>query len=447
MKGTLNKKSLLVIPILVCFLISGTSSIYANTMKHEFTSSSEQTIVYDDYQTGQYWSEDMLWAIDKGIISGYINAKHPTTGQLGNWLNPYGSLTEAQLLTMLFRYAKKEELETTEATNPNFWASVPYQIAKRYSLPTIGSLENTAPASAETTRGTMARILATLYFERPVTIHQAVQFMYDAGLSNGYADSTGNYPKTFHSYSPEKVLNRAQIVTFIKKYHDFLATGKNLTPKKEVVIGIAVDYGRHTYGSLNQQEFDAVISIVNEAIKNIYEVELHSDYHEYFAEYFNGERYAGNIRDAIEPQDRGLASAGARLGALSDAGVLSDEMERAYRTALIAHSVLANTGAQDPGDGLPDSAYDALFRKQADCDTDANIYSAVFDAMGYNTAIIAGNNHATVFVEVSGSWFRLSGSTFEKANFKASMANGYVKISPTNGDSINKDGTVTRDNN
>ncbi|MFD1736942.1 hypothetical protein ACFSCX_10245 [Bacillus salitolerans] len=446
MKRTQTKMRLQVIPILLCSLIGGTSSAYASTINHEFIASSEQTIVYDDYQTGQYWSEDMLWAIDKGIISGYINAKHPTTSKQGNWLNPYGSLTEAQLLTMLFRYAKKEELETTKATNPNFWASVPYQIAKRYSLPSIGSLENTAPASAETTRGTMARILATLYFERPVTIHQSVQFMYDAGLSNGYADSKGNYPKTFHSYSPEKVLNRAQIVTFIKKYHDFLATGKNLTPKKEVVNGITVDYGRHTYGSLNQQEYDAVMGIVNEAIKNIYEVELHSDYPEYFAEYFNSERYTGNIRDAIEPRDRGLASAGARLGALSDAGVLSDEMERAYRTALIAQDVKVNTGARDPKDGSPDSAYDALFRELMDCDTDANIYSAVFDAMGYNTAILAGNNHADFFVEVEGNWFRLSGTVFEKANFKASMSNGYVYIKPTNGDTINKDGTITRNN-
>lgn len=174
---------------------------------------------YNDYEDKQYWSEHMIWSIEEGLIKGYINQKHPTTGKVGNWLNPYGTLTESQFLTILFRYKYPDEFDRTRATT-DFWASIPYQLAAKYNLPTKGSLKNHAPASQAITRGTMAKIFASLHFKKQVSEREAIQWMYDNGISTGYADASGKYPKTYESFQPNGELKRAQIVSFVKRYDD-----------------------------------------------------------------------------------------------------------------------------------------------------------------------------------------------------------------------------------
>lgn len=176
---------------------------------------------YNDFNSNEYWTEHMLWCIDKGLIKGYINQYHPSTGVFGNWLNPYGTLTESQFLTILFRYMYPEEFETTIATT-DFWASIPYQMAAKYNLPTKGSLQNREPASKAITRGTLAQILASTHFKKVMGEKEAIQWMYDSGITTGYPDAAGQYPKTYESYQPKGELKRAQIVSFIKRYDDYI---------------------------------------------------------------------------------------------------------------------------------------------------------------------------------------------------------------------------------
>lgn len=183
-------------------------------------------LVYADFRTGQYWSEPFLWAINKGLISGYTNVKNPKTGKLENWLKPMDNLTEAQFLSVMFRYTNKDELAKTKPVDPKYWASTSYQLAAKYKLPTLSTLKNKTAAGKPITRGKMAHILATKHFGKPVSQQTAVQFMYDAGLSSGYTDKSGKSPKTYASYGVNDVLKRGHIATFMKNYDAYLAKQK-----------------------------------------------------------------------------------------------------------------------------------------------------------------------------------------------------------------------------
>ncbi|WP_442596693.1 DUF5050 domain-containing protein [Neobacillus sp. D3-1R] len=262
-------------------LILATSVLFtSNILMAEATEVKQEDAIqktYNDFEENQYWTNDMLWAMDKGLISGYLNSKHPVTGKLGNWLNPYGNLTEGQLLTILFRYKSPDELNNTKAES-NFWASVPYQLAKKYKLPVKGSLTNQSPAGKAVTRGTMAKVIASLYFGKEVTEEQAINFMYQGKLSNGYKDKNGNYPMTVESFGSKDPLKRAHIVTFIKHYDDLIQSGdkinyEDIIQLKDTLLYDAIlnallkaesvlDYSRFT------QDFNEVYDTVYEVLKD-----------------------------------------------------------------------------------------------------------------------------------------------------------------------------------
>lgn len=172
-----------------------------------------------DFKEDAYWAEPILWSVDKKLISGFKANNR-------NYLKPMDPLTEAQFLTILFRYAKPEELAST-VPQSKYWASTSYQLASKYQLRVKGGINNLEMANATITRGEMAQLLAAFHFERPsISLEEAVQFMYDAELSEGY-DSTN---KTFENFGVNNKLLRAHISTFFMKYEKYL----ELTAKKEL---------------------------------------------------------------------------------------------------------------------------------------------------------------------------------------------------------------------
>jgi hypothetical protein len=181
---------------------------------------------YADFQENKYWSENMAWAIKEGLIAGY-EEKNPKTGKVEKLLKPQGQLSEAQFLTILFRYSESSEMLITTPKDPKWWASVPYQIAEKLGVPTKGSLKDKDKANAPMTRGEMAVILASYYNIKyngggVVSEREAVQMMYDMGLSNGYPDANGNTPKTYESYGTKNILLREHVVTFMRNYDNYL---------------------------------------------------------------------------------------------------------------------------------------------------------------------------------------------------------------------------------
>lgn len=165
---------------------------------------------FADYQANQYWSNDFQWAVNKGFISGYQNVKNSTTGKYENLLKPYTNLTENQMLSVLLRYFKPSELESTKA-NTSWYGDVNYQLATKYELPVLG--ENTAAKQAyagkDITRGNFARILASMHYGRTISQTEAIKFLRDNGLTTTKSDA---------EFKPSDSLTRAHAVAFFHRY-------------------------------------------------------------------------------------------------------------------------------------------------------------------------------------------------------------------------------------
>lgn len=199
----------------------------------------------------------------------------------------------------------------------------------------------------------------------------------------------------------------------------------------QIVNGIKVRFGKHTYGSRNQEEYDTVVRIVEEALKGYDQSNFGGVYKEYFYEYLNGARWSGDKKDRSD-RNRGLFAAENMLGDLVKAGVSKEEIIKVSTLASIAYDLLK--GAIDPADGSPNSAYDALVgnasgKRYSDCDSDAQVFSLVFDMMGYNTMIAAGQNHAQMYVEINGKWYAIISGVFVHAGTNDDFSN-YLKENP-----------------
>jgi hypothetical protein len=400
------------------------------------------TMKYNDYQANQYWSQDMLWAIDKGLIAGYINSKHPTNPNIktiGNWINPQGNLTEAQMLAVLFRYALPTELAQIIPSDAKWWASTSYQLAARYNVPTKGSLTNRAASNTIMTRGNLAQTLATLYFGKQVSIPTAVQFMYDANLSTGLPSKDGTFAKSYNSYGVADQLKRAHIVSFVKRYDNFKKSGKEIvesTPK-QVVNGITVQFGKHTYASKNQTEYNKVMSSVTTGMANYKNLLLSNEpkLEPFFQLFLDGERASNATIGSLE--EWGLSDAEDALGALDKNGVSDSVALNVYRARLGALNLLESVNPRTLNDTTPISAYDHLFNLVTDCDAYAQTISAAMDKAGYVTAIISKPGHAEVIVKVDNNWYLTIGTSFTDLSLSSLTQKGYkVTVAPTDGSSV-----------
>lgn len=176
--------------------------------------------------------------------------------------------------------------------------------------------------------------------------------------------------------------------------------------------GIKVEYGNHHYGSKTQQEFDKVMSTVREKLRDLDNYRFGGERNEvYFYEFLNGKRWDGDRSNRTE-ENRGLFQAEDQIGVLVSDGLSNDTVVEMYKAASLARDLLS--GSKDPLDGTPRSAYDVLFNKVQDCDAIAQVYSVVFDLLGYNTAIYGVPGHAQIMVEVDGNWYTIVGTSFSK---------------------------------
>lgn len=408
--------------------------------------STKPITAYTDYNSTAYWASPMKWAVEKGIIKGYPDMKHPTTGKYGSWLDPNGKLTEAQYLTMLFRMTEED---TVNSISPqiNHWASTSYQLAKEYNLPVKGSLSNMNPANTVVTRGEMAKILASYHQGKNVSERDAVEWMYNNNLASGYADKSGKLPMTYESFGVKDQLSRAHVVSFLQRYDVFasnggvskptnppiqqppvqneqinfngmpyvLSNGKvsfenswadtSLQPK--TVGSIKTDFG-NTYGVKNQTEYDQAIKIVKESVKGYKDKVSLGEYEQYYEEYFNGARFTGGARNITNDRDQALYNAEKNFGAMIKAGATKEQVYDILKIRSTAINIEKN--AKDPLDGTPSSMYDVLIRGLVDCDASGQVDQAVFNMAGYKTKMIGmGTPHAEAAFQLNGKWFTTRG--------------------------------------
>jgi len=213
------------------------------------------------------------------------------------------------------------------------------------------------------------------------------------------------------------------------------------TPKpveeSATVNGIKVQYGKHTYGSKNQKEYDKVMEIVNAKIASFdFELDPSGKYTEQFEAYlYKGDRAVEHPEGSQEW--RGLILANGKFGPLLEAGLTVDESVDVYKASLIASSFMGDV--TNPRNGSPKSAYDNLVNKLSDCDSDAQVYSAVLDVLGFNTSIVASRSHADVIVKLGNNWYSTMSGQFSKVSItKVFEKDGYILSQPTYGAELKK---------
>ncbi|MFC9540105.1 SH3 domain-containing protein [Lysinibacillus sp. NPDC056959] len=180
---------------------------------------SAYTKKFADFSTTAWWRDDMIWAIDRGLISGYGNVWNAKTKKYETQLQPNTQLTEAHFLTIFFRFAQKDELASVK--NTSSWnKSGLYNMAKKYKLPVLANEESTASkalADKGIRRGKLAQLMASYHYGKTVSENEAIQFFMDNGITT--ATSIGGY-------NPDQILTRSQISAFIQRYESFVSKQK-----------------------------------------------------------------------------------------------------------------------------------------------------------------------------------------------------------------------------
>lgn len=171
---------------------------------------------YADFSSA---AEDMIWAIDKGLIKGYSNEWYAKTNKFETLLKPNSPLTEYHFLTIFFRYAEKDALANIKSTS-SWGKSKVYNLAKKHNLPVLAKeepkdLRNLANEGIK--RGKLAQLMASYYYGKTVSEEAAIQFFIKNGLT---------VKPNVEEYGSDKPLTRAQISSFIQRYDSFLSKQK-----------------------------------------------------------------------------------------------------------------------------------------------------------------------------------------------------------------------------
>ncbi|MCA1041648.1 alpha/beta fold hydrolase [Bacillus infantis] len=148
---------------------------------------------YRDYRDNQYWSEAFRWAVGEGIIQGY-----------NHLLKPNAAIKETEYLKVFFRHKLGSAFKDESQSNV-------YALAKEYKLP-VGAKPNAALS-----RGDAAVLLARSYAKKDLTTAEAVAWLYEEGIINGYPGKDGKADKTLQSYKPDAAMSRAHLVTMLHR--------------------------------------------------------------------------------------------------------------------------------------------------------------------------------------------------------------------------------------
>lgn len=289
-----------------------------------------------------------------------------------------------------------------------------------------------------------AKVVADGTFESPVTLSDALS-------------ATGTLLKTDLDADSATLAKRDDSITALNKLQDRLGitdtvtidlaalkASETVSPVQLASVGtttkvngINVRYGKHTYASKDQAEYDYVMKVVDKAITERGNEPFAGEYQAQFLRYLEGERYENYSRGSND--FRGLLAAHNSIGELVEAGVSKDLIIKASKAGDVASDLILRAETMQNNQGSIKSAYDVLKHGMSDCDADAQTVSAVFDALGFNTSIMAGKNHANVMIKINGDWWEYVSGSFNKVDMSFAFGKGfYMLTQPTTGPSINK---------
>jgi hypothetical protein len=190
---------------------------------------------------------------------------------------------------------------------------------------------------------------------------------------------------------------------------------------------IKTRYYGDDYDCKNQDEYNQVMSVMDKYAAQVSGVTFGGDENAQFMAYLNGARPSSGSRAYWQhtgnTEEEGLRDAQLMIGDLVKEGIDKNTIIKAYQTAQVYMEIVQGSGATESQDGStdPSSAYDLLFNKQLNSNTQAQVCSAFFNRMGFKTPwlIIPSNSdyiETGLFVEIDGHYFDASQGAFNLYN-------------------------------
>lgn len=246
----------------------------------------------------------------------------------------------------------------------------------------------------------------------------------DTSLKSAVSDAN-NFVATIQLPSTSTVANYDKVLKRPAMFKNIIARINKVmnlptTPQKSI-NGILVKYGTHDYNCKTQAEYDALMDEIQNAI--LLEGNRSQRY-SYMERYDNGERYT----------DKNLPSQVSQgLSGFESYATFLSHTDKQYHVPIVIKSdeILGNlfdiSGRIKVTDAYARvSGFEELFKGMTKCDGTAQIYSAVYDSLGFSTQIIGGNDHAECLVRVGDYWWLSGGLT----NINPASAE-FIVVDPT----------------
>lgn len=191
-----------------------------------------------------------------------------------------------------------------------------------------------------------------------------------------------------------------------------------LPDEYNIAAGIKVLYGKHYYGCKTQEEYDAVVKIMQDKVLS--KPKFDNEFAKGMERFANGERASDydKYSDYEIASDTALGDAVGEIRTFDDIwGNLLDVIDADFRDKFMSDYSLYFSRLQEVkqeatspnGSSNPNSAYDTLVRKVTDCDASSHTEILLFDMLGYNTRITTNESRSHTEAEVQ--VFLIDGTT------------------------------------
>ena len=168
---------------------------------------------------------------------------------------------------------------------------------------------------------------------------------------------------------------------------------------------INTHFGDHNYGASNQQEYDAIMKVVEEAYNHALQVSKNKTY-KLGLERMYGAQSGATYNFFVD-----------RVGFTSEDKVISIRLTQAFVGEM--HNYMKKNYSEKcavhPGsDGQDNSVYKYLFEGgMLDCDGKARMYMLCYDYLGFSTRTIGSSNvrHQVAEVNINGHWVLINQNT------------------------------------
>ncbi len=392
--------------------------------------------LFSDVPSTQWYYE----AVSKTSASGIIN------GIGNNQFNPKGTLTHAEAMTLMakvhaiYLYGNSDIINEYQKIDSH-WASGIHSYCLDHRLPT----PSVSDFDTNISRGTMARYfrnsLPSKAFEEindlslapEETTNTVVQDLFKAGILIG--DHSGfrlddsitraeaaaiihrvanpnvrvrvEAPEQTQSTTPATPVTPQQPgqVQTAKPYKNIPNTNWQSDPTGGVTItsqsgAINTKYGNHTYGCNNQQEYDKVMSVMDEAYNYAIQKEANKSYR------FGLDSYAkeGDDKVVFYQQQLGITNKQQIISMRVTENFVYEMRQYLFNTYAKPNGVGTNT---DSGNN---NVYKYLFEGgHLDCDGNGYFNMLCYDYLGFSTRMITSYSikHAASQVYVNGHWVML----------------------------------------